>query len=322
MAGKRESVFVGMFVLAAGAVLIAMVFAISGAFGRSTKTFHAYFPFAGGIEPGATVRYAGGPRVGRVEKLTIDPQNPARIDVAFSVEAGLPVKTNSHARIMSMSPLGDNHLEVLPGGAQAALAPSGAVLPSDAYIDFNALTEELTDIAPSAQKLLQSLNDRAGDLKVTIDRVNDALNPENRANLSATLANTRGLLEENRPELKSTIHNLNEVSGKIQPLLQDLHNTSLEANKALDHVDSLIGENRADVRQVVLDLRKSLTTLTDITAQLDQTLNVNADNIDELLDNFRRVSQNLKEFTDTIKKRPYTLVRASNPREHKPGEQQ
>lgn len=322
MAGKRESVFVGMFVLAAGAVLIAMVFAISGAFGRSTKTFHAYFPFAGGIEPGATVRYAGGPRVGRVEKLTIDPQNPARIDVAFSVEADLPVKTNSHARIMSMSPLGDNHLEVLPGGAQAALAPSGAVLPSDAYIDFNALTEELTDIAPSAQKLLQSLNDRAGDLKVTIDRVNDALNPENRANLSATLANTRGLLEENRPELKSTIHNLNEVSGKIQPLLQDLHNTSLEANKALDHVDSLIGENRADVRQVVLDLRKSLTTLTDITAQLDQTLNVNADNIDELLDNFRRVSQNLKEFTDTIKKRPYTLVRASNPREHKPGEQQ
>ena len=29
-----------------------------------------------------------------------------------------------------------------------------------------------------------------------------------------------------------------------------------------------------------------------------------------------------KEFTDTIKKRPYTLIRATNPREHKPGEQQ
>ena len=76
------------------------------------------------------------------------------------------------------------------------------------------------------------------------------------------------------------------------------------------------------MRQSVNELRKSLTTLTDITGRLDQTLDVNTENIDELLDNFRHVSQNLKEFTDTIKKRPYTLIRATNPPDHKPGEQQ
>ncbi len=91
MAGKREQVFVGLFVLVAGGLLIGIVFAISGAFGRSVKTYHAYFPFAGGLEQGATVRYAGGPKVGRVEKLSIDPQNPARIEVVFSVETDLPV---------------------------------------------------------------------------------------------------------------------------------------------------------------------------------------------------------------------------------------
>ena len=113
-----------------------MVFAISGVFGRSAKSYHAYFPFAGGLEQGATVRYAGGPKVGRVEKLTIDPQNPARIDVVFSVQTDLPVKTDSHVKIMSMSPLGDNHLEILPGSAQAALAPPGSLLPSDALRRF------------------------------------------------------------------------------------------------------------------------------------------------------------------------------------------
>jgi phospholipid/cholesterol/gamma-HCH transport system substrate-binding protein len=322
MAGKRESVFVGAFVLVAAAVLIAMVFAISGAFGRSAKTYHAYFPFAGGLEPGATVRYAGGPRVGRVEKLTIDPQNPARIDIIFSVRTDLPVKLDSHAKIMSMSPLGDNHLEILPGGRQTAPAPPGSLLPSDAYVDFNALTAQLNELAPSAQQLISSLNDRAGELKETVERVNALLNDENRANLAATLANTRGLLEENRPQIKSTIQHLDAVSGKLEPLLQDLHKTSEEANKALDHLDSVIGENRADLHQSVLDLRKSLTTLTDITGQLDQTLDVNSENIDELLDNFRRVSENMKQFTDEIKKRPYMLIRASNPREHKTGEQQ
>jgi len=322
MAEKRDQVFVGLFVLIAAAVLIGMVFAISGAFGRTSKTYHAYFPFAGGLERGATVRYAGGPKVGRVEKLAIDPQNPARIDVVFSVQTDLPVKTDSHVKIMSISPLGDNHLEVLPGGAQTALAPPGFLLPSDTYLDFNVLTAQINDLAPQAKLLIQSLNDRAADLKVTVDRVNELLSAENRANLSATLAGTRGLIEENRPQIKSTIQHLDSVSQKLEPLLQDLHKDSEEANQALTHLDAVLGENSADVRQSVIELRQSLTTLTDITGRLDQTLDVNTENIDELLDNFRGVSQNLKEFTSTIKRRPYTLIRATNPPDHKPGEQQ
>jgi phospholipid/cholesterol/gamma-HCH transport system substrate-binding protein len=322
MAEKRDQVFVGLFVLIAAAVLIGMVFAISGAFGRTSKTYHAYFPFAGGLERGATVRYAGGPKVGRVEKLAIDPQNPARIDVVFSVQTDLPVKTDSHVKIMSISPLGDNHLEVLPGGAQTALAPPGFLLPSDTYLDFNVLTAQINDLAPQAKLLIQSLKDRAADLKVTVDRVNELLSAENRANLSATLAGTRGVIEENRPQIKSTIQHLDSVSQKLEPLLQDLHKDSEEANQALTHLDAVLGENSADVRQSVIELRKSLTTLTDITGRLDQTLDVNTENIDELLDNFRRVSQNLKEFTNTIKRRPYTLIRATNPPDHKPGEQQ
>jgi phospholipid/cholesterol/gamma-HCH transport system substrate-binding protein len=322
MAGKREQVFVGLFVIVAAAVLIGMVFAISGAFGRVTKTYHAYFPFAGGIEQGASVRYAGGPKVGRVEKLGIDPRNPAQIDIIFSVQTDLPVKTDSRAKIMSMSPLGDNHLEILPGGAQTALAPPGSLLPSDAYVDFNALTAQLNDIAPQAKQLIQSLNERSSELKVTVERVNDLLNAQNRANLSATLADARGMIEENRPQIRSTIQHLDTVSQKLEPLLKDLHNTSEQANKALAHIDELLDDNEDDIHAAVAEARKSLTNLTDITGRIDQTLDVNTENIDELLDNFRRVSQNLKEFTDTIKKRPYTLIRATNPHEHKTGEKQ
>jgi phospholipid/cholesterol/gamma-HCH transport system substrate-binding protein len=322
MAGKSENVWVGTFVLVAAAVLVGIVFAISGVLGRSTKTFHAYFPFAGGLEPGSSVRYAGGPKIGKVTGVKIDPQDDSRMDVIFAVQSELPIKIDSHAKIMSMSPLGDNHLEIMPGSATASLAPSGTLLPSVTYIDFNSLTAEINDLTPQAKELLTSLNDRTRELRETILRVNDVLNERNRENLSATLANARGMLEENRPEIKSAIRNLNGVSQKIQPLIEDLHNTAEEANKALDHLDGMIGENREDLRQVVIEARKALTTVNSITTQLDQTLDANTENIDELLDNFRAVSQNLKEFTETIKKRPYTLIRASNPREHKPGEQQ
>src|ERR1700676_1427047 len=322
MQSKREQAFVGLFVLIAAGVLLAAVFGISGAFGRSTKTYHTFFPFAGGLESGAQVRYSGGPKVGRVERLRIDPQNPARIEIIFSVQSELPVKTDSHVKIMSMSPLGDNHLEVLPGTPKAAAAPDGSSLASDTYVDFNALTQQINDIAPHAKELLQTLNDRATELKVTVERVNDLLNPQNRANLSATLAHTRGMIEEDRPLVRSSLQHVNSLTEKLEPLLADFRKTSEEANKAIDHIDSLIGENRTDIRQAVAELRRTLTNMTDLTAHLNQTLDVNSENIDELLDNFRHVSENLKEFTATIKSRPYTLIRSSTPREHKPGELQ
>jgi phospholipid/cholesterol/gamma-HCH transport system substrate-binding protein len=320
MGTKSEQAMVGLFVLIAGAVLVATVFVLSGAFGGSAASFRAYFAFAGGLEPGATVRYAGGPKVGRVEKLQLDPKDSSRIEITFSVKSGLPVKTDSRVKIMSLSPLGDNHLEIVPGSDKSALAMVGSILPSDAYVDFNALTAKINDLAPQAQQLLKTLNDRATELKVTVDRVNDLINDQNRANLAGTLAETRGMIAENRGPVKSTVQHLNSASEKLEPLLQDLRKTSAQANETLTHVDALIGENRADVRQAVIELRKSLTTITDLTGRLDQTLDVNSENIDELLENLRHVSQNLKEFTNTIKTRPYTLIRSSTPREHKTGE--
>jgi phospholipid/cholesterol/gamma-HCH transport system substrate-binding protein len=320
MGSKSEQAMVGLFVLIAGAVLVATVFALTGAFGGSATTYRAYFPFAGGLEPGATVRYAGGPKVGRVEKLQLDPKDSSRIEITFSVKPGLPVKTDSHVKIMSLSPLGDNHLEIVPGNEKATLAATGALLPSEPYVDFNALTQKINDIAPQAQQLLKTLTDRAGELQVTLARVNDLLNNSNRANIAATLAETRGMIAENRPQVKSTVQNLNSASQKLEPLLQDLRKTSAQANEALNHIDSLIGDNRKDIRQAVIDLRRSLATVNDLTGRLDQTVDVNSENIDQLLDNLRHVTENLKEFTNTIKTRPYTLIRSSSPPEHKPGE--
>jgi phospholipid/cholesterol/gamma-HCH transport system substrate-binding protein len=322
METRREQALVGLFVIVATAVLIATVFGITGAFGRTAKSFHAFFPFAGGLEVGSTVRYAGGPKVGRVEKLRINPQNPANIEITLAVQTDLPVKTDSHVRIMSMSPLGDNHLEIVPGSPQAELAKDGATLPADRYLDLNAITERINDLAPEAQQLLHTLNDRATELKVTIARVNDLLNDQNRSNLSGTLAQTHQMIAENRSAIKSTLGHLNTSSEKLGPLLDDLRKTSAEANTTLDHVDGLIGENRADVRKAVVELRKSLTNVTDLTWRIDQTLDVNSENIDEMLENFRHVSENLKQFTETIKTKPYTLLRSSSPREHKTGEPQ
>jgi phospholipid/cholesterol/gamma-HCH transport system substrate-binding protein len=321
MSPKTEQTLVGLFVLVAGGILLVAVFAINGAFGGTARTYHAHFPFAGGLEPGATVRYSGGPKVGRVESLRIDPQDPTQIDLTFSVQPDVLVKTDSKVKIMSMSPLGDNHLELYPGSAQASAAPVGSLLPSENYVDFNALTEQINNLAPHAQQLIQTLDARATELKVTLDRVNELLNPQNRANLSATLAETRGLITDSRPQVRSALQHVNDLSEKLGPLIADFRKTSGQANEVLAHIDSAIGETQPEVRRAVAELRGTLKSLTELTEQVNQTLDVNSENIDQLLDNLLHVTENLKEFTETIKMRPYSLIRATNPPEHKTGEQ-
>jgi phospholipid/cholesterol/gamma-HCH transport system substrate-binding protein len=318
---KREQVMVGVFVLIAGALLVGTVFAVGGISGVPVKTYHTYFTFAGGVEPGTAVRYSGGPKVGRVVKMRIDPQDPSRIEMTFSVDADLPVKMDSHVKIMALTPLGDNHVEIMPGTPAAADAPPGTLLPSDAYVDLNSALAQIQDIAPKAQQLIGNLNDRVVELKVTLGRVNDLLSDQNRSNLSAVISQSRGIIEENRPELKSTLTHLNDVSVRLQPVLDDLQKTSAQANQTLAHVDAMIGENRPDLHAAIVELRQSLVTVQSLTGQLNQTADVNSQNIDEVLDNLRDVTENLKEITDTIKARPYLLIRSNPPPEHKPGGQ-
>jgi phospholipid/cholesterol/gamma-HCH transport system substrate-binding protein len=320
MEARREQVFVGLFVVIAATLLVVTVFVLTGVFASSTRTFHAKFRNAAGLEPGATVRFEGGPKVGRVENLKIDPSDPSLMDMEFSVKSDIPVKTDSHVAILSFSPLGDNHLELRAGSPNAQRAADGALLPSDPYIGFNDLTAEINSLAPQAQQLLANLNDRVTQLKVTVDRVNDLLNDKNRQNISSTLSNLHGMLAENRPQIKNTLNNVNAATQKLSPLLDQIQKTINQANGTLKKVDGLVDDNKEDVRASVIKLRQSLENVSDITARLQTMLDDNDYNIEELLNNLRIVSQNLKEFTDTIKTRPSTLINPGSPRDRKPGD--
>jgi phospholipid/cholesterol/gamma-HCH transport system substrate-binding protein len=320
MESKREQALVGLFVLIAAALLLVTVLLLSGTFGRGNVGYRAYFKNAGGLAPGSEVRYAGGPAVGRVEKVRSDPQNPTRMEIDFAVEPSIPVKTDSVVQITSVSPLGDNFLGIVPGTLAAPKAPVGATLNSIEYTSFADLTVLIAQLGPNANLLLANLNDRVVSLKETIDRVNDLLDAQNRANISSSLADLHGMLNEDRPTIHSALNNVDTASAKLGPLLDDLRKTSAQANDALAHIDATISEDRGDLHQAIGSLRQSLDTAVALTSQLNRSLDTNSENLDEILDNLRHVTENMNEFTETIKTRPYTLIRASGAKPRKPGE--
>ena len=320
MESRREQALVGLFVLVATGLLVVTIFLLSGTFSRGNVPYRAYFKNAGGLGPGTEVRYAGGPPVGRVQEVKSDPQNPTRMEIDFTVQPAIPVKTDSIAEITSMSPLGDNFLGIVPGTTSAPKAPPGSTLKSIEYTSFADLTALIAELGPNANDLLANLNDRVVALKDTIDRVNDLLDAKNRANISASLSDLHGMLDENRPAIHSALNNVNASSAKLGPLIDDFRKTSAQANDALAHLDAAIGENRPDLHKAVSNLRQSLDSTVSLTSQLDRSLDTNSENLDEILDNLRHVTENLNSFTETIKTRPYTLIRSSGIKPRKPGE--
>src|ERR1700752_3576453 len=97
MNSTREQAWVGLFVLVAVGLLIGTVLAVSGTFSKGGIAHSSLFKFAGGITPGATVRYAG-VKAGRVTGVEVDPQNTTRVQIGFDVTPGIPVKTDSVAK--------------------------------------------------------------------------------------------------------------------------------------------------------------------------------------------------------------------------------
>ncbi len=317
---RRQEAIVGLFVLIAAALLIITVFSLTGFFNRGDVLYRSFFKNAGGLRPGGEVRYAGGPPIGRVEEVRPDPHDASRMEIVFRVKPDVPVKTDSIATISSNSPLSDNFLGIVPGrDARAQPAPSGSTLKSSEYVGFGDLEAQLADLAPQARVLLDNLNQRIVELQTTVARVNDVLNDKNRENLSASLGNVRGMLDENRKPLHSTITHFDDASARIAPLLDDLKKTNADAQKTINTLEGTIAENRTDLRQSIEELRHMLDTANNVTDQLDRTLNANGENIDDILSNFRQASQNLRQFTETLKQRPYTLLRSALPPAHIPG---
>jgi phospholipid/cholesterol/gamma-HCH transport system substrate-binding protein len=316
---SREPVVVGIFVLVAAALMIGTLLVVSGTFSSGGVPYHTYFKSAGGLTPGALVRY-GGMEAGRVDGVHVDPTDSTRIAVDFRVRPSIPVKTDSVAKISALGALSDNYVEIGTGTKNGQLAPAGSQLKSAETLGIGDLGDMIGSLAPVANQTMQTLNQRLTEMQVTIARVNDVLNDKNRANMGGSLGNLNAMLAENRPKISQSLTNVQVASAKLSPLLDNLKITMDQANTTLAHLDSVMVENRQDIRTVVVELKETLLNASSLMESLNSTTDNNTDNIDQIADNLRATTDNVKELTDSLKSNPSLLIRGNNRKDRRPGD--
>jgi len=171
--GRRELAVkfrVGIFVLAALAAFLGMVYAL-GARARlfeARYTIHADFTEVGGLTTGATVRLAG-VQIGRVTGVHLPgaPGGKVRVDLTIARRYADRVRGDSTARIDTQGLLGDKVIEITVGTVAAPALRDGEVLAGRDPTDFGRMISEGAGTARDFADLVASL-------RKTTDAVNDS----------------------------------------------------------------------------------------------------------------------------------------------------
>jgi phospholipid/cholesterol/gamma-HCH transport system substrate-binding protein len=338
MQPNRERVWVGLFVVIAVTVLSVTAVAVWGGLRRTGVSYRTYFKFSGGVQPGTAVRY-GGLRVGTVQRVQVDSGNSSRIEVEFVVEPGTPIKTDSVARPSTLGPLSDNYIEITTGTPDGALAPPGGIVLSAEPFGLAQIGDVVQDLVPQFERVLDKLTLSLDSLQSTLGRADDLLNDSNRANMGQALARANDLLndsnrarfsesldgvsqmlKESRPKLNASLTNLTEASAQLGPLLENFDKATTRADDLLGRLDSVLLENREDLRESVTELREMLKKSTTAVDQLQGLMSQNSPNIDVILENMRLSAENLRTLTEALKSNPSTLIRGVNARDRQPGD--
>jgi phospholipid/cholesterol/gamma-HCH transport system substrate-binding protein len=337
MAPNRERVWVGLFVVIAAGVLTVTALAVWGGVRRSGVSHPTFFKFSGGVQPGAAVRYAG-MRVGAVRGVRIDPTDSTRIEVDLVVDQGTPLKTDSVARLSSLSPLSDSYIEISTGSADAPLLPPDGVLNSTESVGLAQLADTIQSLIPQVNGTLDKLSLTLDGMQTTLMRANDLLNDSNRTNVALALTRVNDLLNDRnrskvaesldgfnellsdaRPKVSQSLTSLNAAASRLVPLIDDVKKTSASADKTLSTLNSALAEDQPDLKASLVELREVLANSSVVMDQLQAVLNHNSGNIDDILESMRLASENIRSLTETLRSSPASLIRGVSVKDRKPG---
>jgi phospholipid/cholesterol/gamma-HCH transport system substrate-binding protein len=323
MAQREEQIKVGAVVVVAAVVFLTALIFVGGVrlFRRGRVTYTTYFKFAGGLEPGSVVRF-GGLKVGSVKQAAIDPNDSTRIRVVLQVDAHTPIRTDSSARISTLGFLGENYVEVSPGTRDAELLKPGSEIPVTEVTQLADVFSNVNTVTVNANKLVNDLDEKVALIADHADQlmanVNEVVGPENRAHLNSVLVNLDTTLADTQPRLKTTLANFETASEKLGPTLDSTHTTIDNSNKLVNNLNSVIEEDRQSFHDALFRLNNTLGDAQQLMTNVNDTLNSNRADLDESISNVRVSSENLRQFTNTIKQRPFSLIRIKGQKEHVP----
>ena len=298
---------VGTFVLSCFAVAaFTIIYLLNAQYSGGTSPYRTYLRYAGGLEPGASVLY-GGINVGKVTAVRPWEKDPTRIEILLEVKKETPLNEKSVAKLGFVSVMNSAALSITTGTIDAKRLPPDSTITSQEAASLDEIAGKLAGVADSANALIiqaqGELNDISGNVNHLIANLDSMTGPPNQKKVQAILNNVDRLISEERP--------------KIERLTDQLTTVSEHADNTIQNVNGTVTDLRDPMRNDLVELQTTLHQAQGLLQSMQVIVRANDYKIDDTLENLREATDNLNQFTNSVKQRPWSLVRVKQPADRK-----
>jgi ABC-type transporter Mla subunit MlaD len=297
---------VGAFVLGCFAILaFTIVWLVNAQFSGDTVSYRTYLRYAGGLEPGAAVLF-GGITVGKVKAVQPWASDPTRIEIVLDVKNNTPLNEKSVAKLGLVSVMSGAALSITTGSNDARRLAPGSAIPSQEAASLDEIAGKMAGVADSANGLITQVGGElegiTSDAHTLLANLNAMTGKPNQKKIQATLDNVNGMLATERP--------------KIDRLTEQLNTLAQHADATIQNVNGTVTDTREPIRSDLAELQTTLQQAKGLLADIQVMVRANDYKINDTVENLRTATDNLDQLTDSLKQRPWSLIRIKQPKEH------
>jgi phospholipid/cholesterol/gamma-HCH transport system substrate-binding protein len=298
---------VGAFVLGCFSVLaFTVIYLINAQLGVHTVPYRTYLRYAGGLEPGASVLF-GGIDVGKVKAVRPAVSDPTRIEILLDVKENTPLNEKSVAKLGMLSVMSDAALSITTGSNDAKRLLPGSTIPSQEAASLDEITGKVAVVADNANGLITEVRGElpgiSEDARKVLANLNSVTGPPNQRKIQEVLDNVNAMLATERP--------------KIDRLTDQLNALSQHADETVQNVNGTVSEVREPVRKDLAELQDTLLETKRLLADMQVLVKANDYKIEDTIENLRTATENLDDLTNSVKQRPWSLIRIRQPEARK-----
>jgi len=96
-----------------------------------------------------------------------------------------------------------------------------------------------------------------------------------------------------------------------------LNALSQHADETIQNVNGSVSDVREPVRKDLAELQETLLETKRLLANMQGLVRANDYKIDDTIENLRTVTENLNDLTESVKQRPWSLIRIKQPEDRK-----
>jgi len=239
----------------------------------------------------------------------------------MDVKQGTPLNAKSVAKLGSVTVITNPVISISMGSNDAPRLPPNSVIASLETVSLDDTERKIEALADSAQGLLEAVhadvNNVTGDARQLIANLNGVAGKPNQQRVSEILTNADAMVTRISPKI-------DQIADQVVKLTDDASTIMTKMGPAVDNVNATVSNAnetisgvRAPLQADLAELQKTLDQARGLIGNLQAGMRAKDQDMNDTLENVRMATDNLNDLTESVKERPWSLIRIRQPKDRK-----